>query len=272
MTENNYTSSSIKVLKGLEAVKLRPAMYIGSTDEKGLHHLVWEVVDNSIDEHLAGHGTKIKVGIHKDGSISVLDNGRGIPTDMHPEEGKTGVELALTVLHAGGKFDKESYQVSGGLHGVGVSCVNALSEWLKVYIKQKGKIFYQEFKEGFPQTELQVLGISDETGTQVTFLPNKNIFSTIVFNFETLKKRLRELAFLNPGLEIILLDERTANEITFNYQEGLRDFINFLNEGKGAIGNIIELKKEQEKVIVEVALQYNESYTQIILSYVNNIN
>ena len=271
-TTNDYSSSNIKVLKGLEAVKKRPAMYIGSTDERGLHHLVWEVVDNSVDEHLAGHCSKIKVGIHKDNSISVLDNGRGIPTGMNQQEGKTGVELALTVLHAGGKFDKDSYQVSGGLHGVGVSCVNALSSWLKVFVKQKGQIFTQEYKEGFPQGPLKPIGTTTDSGTQVTFLPNNNIFSETVYEYDTLKKRLRELAFLNPGLEISLLDERTNQQETFLYEGGVKDFVNFLNEGKGTIGEIIQLEKEHNKVVVHVAMQYNESFAQTVYSYVNNIN
>ncbi|MFA4887881.1 MAG: ATP-binding protein, partial [Candidatus Nanoarchaeia archaeon] len=279
MTEEQreYNASSIQVLKGLEAVKVRPSMYIGSVDGKGLHHLVWEIVDNSMDEHLAGHCKNIKVLIHKDNSITVIDNGRGIPTDMHPEEKKSGVEIALTVLHAGGKFDKDSYKVSGGLHGVGVSVVNALSQRVKVEVKQKGKIFVQEFQHGYPVYDLKIVGDcnNEETGTSVTFLPDDKIFTETVFDFNTIASRLRELGFLNPGLEITIEDERSEphNEKIFFYKGGIKEFVIYLNEGKQPLHkDIIYMNQESNGTIVEIALQWNDSYNESVFSFVNNIN
>src|SRR3989338_2117921 len=209
-SSNEYTAENIKVLKGLQAVIARPAMYIGSVDSRGLHHLVWELVDNGVDEALVGFCTKIKILVHKDNSVSVVDNGRGIPTDMHPEEKKSGVEVALTILHAGGKFDKETYRVSGGLHGVGVSVVNALSKHLKVEVKQHGKIFVQEYESGIPKYDLKVVGNCEEkdTGTSITLLPDNTIFTETVFDFNTIANRLKELAFLNPNVAITAIDER----------------------------------------------------------------
>src|SRR3989344_5131863 len=238
-SSNEYTAENIKVLKGLQAVIARPAMYIGSVDSRGLHHLVWELVDNGVDEALVGFCTKIKILVHKDNSVSVVDNGRGIPTDIHPEEKKSGVEVALTVLHAGGKFDKNTYKVSGGLHGVGVSVVNALSKSLIVEVKQHAKIFVQEYGRGDPKYELKVVGTCDEkeTGTKVTFLPDATIFTETVFDFGTIANRLRELAFLNPGLEILIEDERQEPhaEKRFFYEGGIKEFVVYLNKGKQAL-------------------------------------
>ena len=270
-----YNASSMRVLKGLEACRERPGMYIGSTDTRGLHHLIWEVVDNSVDEHLAGHCNKIIVIIRKDGSVSVEDNGRGIPTDMHPSEGKTGVEIALTVLHAGGKFDKNTYKVSGGLHGVGVSVVNALSKLLIIEIKQKGKIFVQEYSYGDPKTELEIVGETDSTGTKVTFYPDEKIFSTTQFDFDIVKSRLREMAFLNPKLEIIITDERTepAQEEKFFFEGGIIEFARFLNKGRQVLNkDPIYFKVQDQDTIIEVSLQWNDGYTESVFSFVNNIN
>ena len=273
MTGNNYSAENITVLKGLEAVKKRPAMYIGSVDERGLHHLVYEIVDNSIDEAMAGYCSKITVTIHSDGSISVQDNGRGIPTGMHPVEKKTGVELALTVLHAGGKFDKDTYKVSGGLHGVGVSVVNALSASLKVEVQQNGKIYSQDYVNGDPQAELKVIGDSEHTGTKIWFRPSDKIFTTTEFSFDTLVTRLRELAFLNSGINILINDERDERSEDFKFQGGLSAFVKFLNSGKKALHEeVVHLTKEKENVNVEVAMQYTEAYSESVFSFVNNIN
>src|SRR3989344_4697337 len=279
MTEKNKENKAenIQVLKGLEAVKKRPAMYLGSTDIRGLHHLVWEVVDNGVDEHLAGFCKNIKVLIHKDNSVTVIDNGRGIPTDIHPEEKKSGVEVALTVLHAGGKFDKSSYKVSGGLHGVGVSVVNALSKLLTVEVKQNGKVFVQEYERGDPKYELKVVGSCDEkeTGTKVTFLPDATIFTETVFDFSTIANRLRELAFLNPGLEIVIEDERQEPhaEKRFFYEGGIKEFVVYLNRGKQALHkDVVYINKQSNGTIVEIAMQWNDGYSESVFSFVNNIN
>ncbi len=274
---NGYTAENIKVLKGLDAVKARPSMYIGSIDTRGLHHLVYEVVDNSVDEHLAGFCSKIKVLFHKNNSVTVIDNGRGIPTGMHPEEKKSGVEIALTVLHAGGKFDKNTYKVSGGLHGVGVSVVNALSSYLKVEVKQNGKIFLQEYTFGNPKYDLKIIGEcpENETGTTVTFLPDDSVFTETIYDFNHIGNRLRELAFLNPGLEITIEDERTEphTEKAFFYKGGIKEFVSYLNEGKQILNkDIIYINKESNTTIVEIAMQWTDSYNESIFSFVNNIN
>ena len=277
MTQNNqeYSVENIQVLKGLEAVKRRPGMYLGSTDGRGLHHLVYEVVDNSVDEHLGGHGNKIKIIIHNNNSITVIDHGRGIPTDIHPIEKISGVQVALTILHAGGKFDKNSYKVSGGLHGVGVSVVNALSSKLKVEIKQKGKVFVQEYEYGYPKYDLKIVGEcnANDMGTTVTFLPDDKVFTELVYDFNILATRLRELAFLNPGLEITIIDERTETEKIFYYEGGIKEFVKYLNESKHKIHEeVICINTKNENTLVEVAMQWNDSYTDSVFSFVNNIN
>ena len=279
--EEEYSASNIQVLEGLEAVRKRPAMYIGDIGEKGLHHLVYEVVDNSIDEALAGHCDSIYVTINEDNSITVKDNGRGIPTDFHEKEGKSALEVVLTVLHAGGKFDKGSYKVSGGLHGVGVSCVNALSTLLIAEIHRGGKIYKQTYSKGCPTSPVEVIGDCDDRGTIVTFKPDADIFTlTTVYRYETLEKRLRELAFLNKGISLTLTDMREKNEEgepkseTFYSKNGLQEFVEYLdtNRGEPIIESIIHLDTESNGVPVEVAMQYNNSFSENVHSYVNNIN
>lgn len=271
--KSSYNADSIKVLGGIEAVRLRPAMYIGSTGSQGLHHLVNEVVDNSVDEHLAGHCKKIHVSIHTDDSITVLDDGRGIPTDMHPTEGKSAAEVVMTTLHAGGKFDHQNYAISGGLHGVGVSCVNALSIWLRLEIYRDGKMFRQEYSRGEAQTELKTVGPSDKTGTKVHFMPDPEIFEDTTYVYDIIAKRLRELAFLNGGLEISLEDLRDGNSQTFLFEGGIREYVAFLNRSKEVTHkSIVYFSKTVNHIIVEIALQYNTSYGETIFSYVNNIN
>ena len=276
--ETKYDSSAIQVLEGLEAVRKRPGMYIGTTSSRGLHHLVWEIVDNAIDEALAGYCTHIEVTIGKDNSITVKDDGRGIPVDIHPKTGKSTVETVYTVLHAGGKFGGGGYKVSGGLHGVGASVVNALSTWLEVKVYKDGKVYYQKYVNGgHPVEPLKVIGECDEdrTGTTVTFLPDKSIFQeTTVFDYDTLKNRLRELAFLNRGLRITLYDDREAGKKdSFCYEGGLREYVAMLNKSKQPIHpTIVDVVGEENDVSVEVALQYNESYNPSIYSFVNNIN
>ena len=271
----NYSADNIKVLEGLEAVRKRPAMYIGDVGKRGLHHLVYEVVDNSIDEALAGFCTKIVVTFNPDGSVSVDDNGRGIPVDIHKEEKKPAVEVVMTVLHAGGKFDKGSYKVSGGLHGVGVSVVNALSEWMWVEVKRDGDIHRQDYKIGEPQNKLKKTGKAKKTGTRVCFYPDKSIFKTIEFEYSIIAERLRELAYLNSGLEIILRDERTESGETdsFKFKGGLSDFVKYLDENNNPLHNkVITVNKEDGDVPVEVALRYGNTYNDNILTFVNNIN
>ncbi len=277
----NYDASNITALEGLEAVRLRPGMYIGSTDTKGLHHLVYEVVDNSIDEHLAGHADRVDVIIHTDNSITVKDNGRGIPTGMHKKLQKSALEVVMTVLHAGGKFDKDTYKVSGGLHGVGVSCVNALSSYLKAEVHREGEIFVQEYSIGKPTSSVDVVGKTDITGTFVTFKPDGTIFETLEYSYGVLAARLRELAFLNSGLTLTLTDERVADKDveggfkneTFFSEGGLKEYVQFLDEGRNPIlSQPIHVKGVKENVEVEVAMQYNDSYSENIFSYVNNIN
>ena len=267
-----YTEKDIEVLKGLEGVRRRPAMYIGSTDSYGLHHMLYEVVDNSVDEALAGYCTEIKVIIHKDNSASVIDNGRGIPVGIMEEFNKPAVEVVLTTLHAGGKFSKKSYKVSGGLHGVGVSVVNALSSFLIVEVKREGKVFRQRYERGEPKTELEVVGEAKDTGTKITFKPDQRIFSTTKFDFETVCSRLRELAFLNPNLKIEAIDERTGEKRVYRYEGGIKNFVETINKDKEKLSNIIYIHGEKESVDVEVALQYTNSYSESVFSFANNIN
>ena len=276
---DNYSADNIQVLEGLEAVRKRPAMYIGDVGMKGLHHLVYEVIDNSIDEALAGYCNSIVVYINEDNSITVIDNGRGIPTAMHTKEKKSALEVVMTVLHAGGKFDKDTYKVSGGLHGVGVSCVNALSEHLSVKVKREGKIFQQEYNIGKPLYDVKVIGESTENGTEVTFTPDKTIFDYSEYNFDTLAARMRELAFLNKGITLTLTDKRHADEngvhavVTFFSEGGLREFAQYLDRNRESlIADVIYFEGEREGIPVEVALTYNTSYTENIQAYVNNIN
>ncbi len=271
-----YDGSKIQVLEGLEAVRKRPAMYIGDTFQRGLHHCVYEVVDNAIDEALAGYCTRIVVLLAADGSISVQDNGRGIPVDPHPKLKKPAVEVALTMLHAGGKFDHGSYKVSGGLHGVGVSCVNALSEWMEVEVRRAGKIYRMRFERGVTKSPLEVIGSCDDQGTKVTWYPDEQIFSTLEYSWDILAARLRELAFLNHGIEIILKQENHDGSFrteTFRYDGGISEFILHLNRNKVALHpQVIYFEKEQDGVTVEIAMQYNDSYTESVLTYANNIN
>ena len=270
-----YSADNIKVLEGLEAVRKRPAMYIGDVGKRGLHHLVYEVVDNSIDEALAGYCTKVTVVFNADGSVTVEDNGRGIPVDIHKEEKKPAVEVVMTILHAGGKFDKGSYKVSGGLHGVGVSVVNALSEWLWVEVRRDGKIHRQDYKIGDPQNELKITGTAKKTGTKVCFYPDDTIFKTTVFEYDIIADRLRELAYLNSGLEIILRDERTEDgeSDSFKFNGGLSDFVKYLDEHNNPLHNkIITVSKDDGEVPVEVAMRYGNTYNDNILTFVNNIN
>ena len=274
-----YSASNIQVLEGLEAVRKRPAMYIGDISAKGLHHLVYEVVDNSIDEALAGYATHIEVTINADNSITVVDNGRGIPVDMHEKEHKSALEVVLTVLHAGGKFDKGSYKVSGGLHGVGVSCVNALSTYLRAEVHRNGKAYMQEYSCGKPTSELQIIGESERTGTMITFLPDASIFTVTVYDYSTLANRLRDLAFLNAGITLKLTDMREVNaegvarSETFYSAEGLREFVRYIDSNKESlIDDVIDLRTERQGIPVEVALTYNNTYNENVYSFVNNIN
>jgi len=275
----DYSAESIQILEGLEAVRKRPAMYIGDIGVKGLHHLVYEVVDNSIDEALAGFCKNIEVFIHPDNSISVIDDGRGIPTDIHPKEKRSALEIVLTVLHAGGKFDKDSYKVSGGLHGVGVSCVNALSTHLKVVVHREGKIFEQEYERGKPLYPVREAGTADRTGTTVTFLPDNTIFNSTVYHYDTLCARLRELAFLNKGIRLNITDERETDADgnhpteSFYSEGGLREFVSYLDENRERlIAQPIYMEGERAGIPVEVAMLYNSSFNENIHSYVNNIN
>ncbi|MGO4110294.1 DNA topoisomerase (ATP-hydrolyzing) subunit B [Paenibacillus sp. YAF4_2] len=272
--QNTYDESQIQVLEGLEAVRKRPGMYIGSTSGKGLHHLVWEVVDNSIDEALAGYCTKIQVIVHEDNSITVIDNGRGIPVGENAKLKKSTLEVVMTVLHAGGKFGGEGYKVSGGLHGVGVSVVNALSEHVTVTVKLHGNVYQQEYRRGAPQYDVKIIGESDETGTTVRFKPDPEIFTdTTVYEYETLQSRIRELAFLNKGLEIELMDERTGASNTFKYDGGIIEFVRHLNRNKEVMHeDPIYVEGSKDHIQVEVSLQYNDGYTENIHSFANNIN
>jgi DNA gyrase subunit B len=268
-----YDASHIQVLEGLEAVRKRPAMYIGDTSTRGLHHLVYEVVDNSVDEHLAGHATHIDVTIHPDNSISVEDDGRGIPVDMHKEMKKPAVEVVLTTLHSGGKFDNSSYKVSGGLHGVGVSCVNALAEVFEVEIKRNGDVHHQRYERGYPVTKLTVIGKTKKTGTKVTFKPDTTVFTDLVYSFDILAKRLRELAFLNKGLKIVFKDERNDKAVEFVFDGGIMSFVKHLNENKNVMHpKVIYFQKEKDGIVFEGAMQYNDGYNETIYTFANNIN
>ena len=278
-TSKGYSASSIQVLEGLEAVRKRPSMYIGDTSSKGLHHLVYEVVDNSIDEALAGYCNNIEVSINADGSITVSDNGRGIPVDMHEKEGKSALEVVLTVLHAGGKYDKGSYKVSGGLHGVGVSCVNALSVRLYVQVYRNGKIYEQEYSKGIPKYSVREAGVTDRTGTTVTFLPDPEIFPDTEYKYDILASRLRELAFLNSGIALTLTDYRVENEgdapktERFYSENGLPEFVKYIDQSRSSIiPDVIYINTDKYGTPIEVAMTYNDSYTENIHSYVNNIN
>ncbi|MGM9815256.1 MAG: DNA topoisomerase (ATP-hydrolyzing) subunit B [Candidatus Aphodosoma sp.] len=278
-TSKGYSASSIQVLEGLEAVRKRPSMYIGDTSSKGLHHLVYEVVDNSIDEALAGYCNNIEVSINADGSITVSDNGRGIPVDMHEKEGKSALEVVLTVLHAGGKFDKGSYKVSGGLHGVGVSCVNALSVRLYVQVYRNGKIYEQEYSRGIPKYSVREAGVTDRTGTTVSFLPDPEIFPDTEYKYDILASRLRELAFLNSGIALTLTDYRVENEgdapktERFYSENGLPEFVKYIDQSRSSIiPDFIYINTDKYGTPIEVAMTYNDSYTENIHSYVNNIN
>ena len=269
---SEYDARKITVLKGLEAVRKRPAMYIGDVSSRGLHHLVYEVIDNSIDEAMAGFCTKIQVVLHKDNSVTVVDNGRGIPVDIHPTQKRPAVEVVLTTLHAGGKFDKKSYKVSGGLHGVGVSVVNALSEWLEVEVYRDGKVFYQRYEYGKPVTELKIKGRRKETGTKIRFLPDKSIFKRVKFQNEILLQRIRELAFLNPMVRFIFTDERSGQREEFHFKGGLVEFVKYLEQNRNPLHKTpIYFRGKREDVEVEIALQYDDSFTENIYSYVNNI-
>lgn len=269
----SYESDKIQILEGLESVRKNPGMYIGSTDIRGLHHLVYEVVDNSIDEALAGYCTHVQITIHKDNTVTVIDDGRGIPVDTHKKYNKPGVEIVMTTLHAGGKFDDTAYKVSGGLHGVGVSVVNALSSWLEVEIKRNGKIYKQRYENGIAAGCLEEKGKAEKTGTQVTFYPNPEIFDTVEFNDDTLITRLREMAFLNAGLKISFHDERTGKEENFRYDGGVSEFVSFINRNKSPLHpDPIYFTGEKEKVEIEIAIQYTDGYTENIFTFVNNIN
>jgi DNA gyrase subunit B len=274
MNDTEYSAKSIKALKGLDAVRMRPAMYIGSTGPAGLHHLVYEVVDNSIDEALAGFCKNIDVIIHKDNIVSVLDDGRGIPVDYHEEEKMSALQLVLTMLHAGGKFDNDSYKISGGLHGVGVSCVNALSLFLEAEVYRNGKIHYMKFNYGVPEEDVKVIGESDKTGTKIRFKPDAEIFETIEFSFDVLSKRLRELAFLNKGITITITDERADDKKhSFCYPGGLLSYIKFLDENRTPLHPApIYFRCERDSMEIEIAMQYNDSYAENIFSFANNIN
>ena len=273
--KNEYSAKNINVLKGLEAVRKRPAMYIGDVSARGFHHLVNEVVDNSIDEAMVGYADSIVITIHKNESITVEDNGRGIPVDMHPVEKRSALEVVMTVLHAGGKFDKSTYKVSGGLHGVGVSVVNALSEWLKVEVRREGKVYFQEYKRGIPVKPVKEIGKckKNETGTKTTFRPDSDIFKVDSFKFDTVAERMRELAYLNKNITIKIKDERNGGEeVSYHFKGGIIEFVQYLDEARQPLHKTVYVEGERENTPVEVAFQYSNSYTENIFSYVNNIN
>ncbi|HMK47672.1 MAG TPA: DNA topoisomerase (ATP-hydrolyzing) subunit B [Methanocella sp.] len=268
-----YDASSIQVLEGLEAVRKRPSMYIGSTDYRGLHHLVYEVVDNSIDEALAGYCNNINVSINPDGSVTVIDDGRGIPVEIHEKYRKPALEIVMTMLHAGGKFDNRTYKVSGGLHGVGVSVVNALSEYLEVEVRRNGKVYFQRYEGGKPVSEVKIIGDSKHTGTRTTFMPDKSIFETVEFQFDILANRLRELAYLNKGIKISLTDVAAQKSQEFHAEGGIIQFIEYLNQDRTVLHpKPIYFEREKDTTKVEIAMQYNDSYNEVILAFANNIN
>src|SRR3989338_5790232 len=269
----SYDATKIQVLEGIEAVRKRPSMYIGDTTPRGLHHLVYEVIDNSIDEALAGFCNKIQVELRPDGSVMVTDNGRGIPVDTHKAQKKSALEVVMTMLHAGGKFDSKAYRVSGGLHGVGVSVTNALSEWCEVEVGRDGKLYRQRYERGKQASKVTVIGKSKTNGTTITFKPDPEIFGNLEFSFDTLSNRLRELAFLNKGVEISISDERSGKEHTFKYRGGIAEFIQYLNQNKNPLHTkIFDVAKEKERVLVECAFQYNDGFNEDIFSFANNIN
>jgi len=273
LNDRHYGAEQIQVLEGLEPVRKRPGMYIGSTGESGLHHLVYEIVDNSIDEALAGCCDTINVVINEDNSVKIIDNGSGIPVEMHPKTGKSTLETVLTVLHAGGKFNNDAYKVSGGLHGVGSSVVNALSTWLVAEVRRDGKIYRQKYEKGVPTTELEIVGEAVNTGTTITFLADNTIFDEVNFNYDTIKKRLREMAFLNKGIRITLEDKRDDIKDEFHYEGGIREFVQYLNNKKDILHEeIIYAEGSKDKVIVEIAIQYTDAYSESLYSFVNNIN
>ncbi len=273
LNERHYGAEQIQVLEGLEPVRKRPGMYIGSTGESGLHQLVYEIVDNSIDEAMAGCCDTINVIVNEDNSVKIIDNGSGIPVELHPKTGKSTLETVLTVLHAGGKFNNDAYKVSGGLHGVGSSVVNALSTWLVAEVRRDGKTYRQKFERGVPTTELEIVGESEHTGTTISFLPDNTVFDDIIFNYEIIKKRLREMAFLNKGIKITLEDKRENLSDTFHYEGGIREFVQYLNGKKDALHEeIIYAEGTKDKVIVEIAIQYTDSYSESLYSFANNIN
>ncbi|MAG52383.1 MAG: DNA topoisomerase (ATP-hydrolyzing) subunit B [Nanoarchaeota archaeon] len=267
-----YTAENIQVLEGLEGIRLRPAMYVGDIGTRGLHHIALEVIDNSIDEFLAGFCKNVVLTINKDGSITVIDDGRGIPVDVHKEYNKPALELVLTKLHSGGKFDKKTYQVSGGLHGVGVSATNALSEWLKIEVMRDKKSYYQEYKKGIPVANLKANGAATTTGTKITFFPDKEIFSSIIFDYDVLAERLKELAYLNKGIVIEIKDDRIGKVDKFHFKGGIKSFVEDINKNKEPVHEALYFEKSDGKVIVEIALQYNGSYNERVFSFVNSIN
>src|ERR1700723_528773 len=270
---HQYDAKSIKVLGGLEAVRLRPAMYIGSTGDMGLHHLVWEVVDNSVDEAMAGFADEINVTVHADDSVTVVDNGRGIPVDMHATEKRPAAEVVLTVLHAGGKFDSDTYKVSGGLHGVGVSVVNALSDWLELEISRDGAVWEKTYEKGKPTSKLKQNGKTRKTGTKITFNPDPSIFEKTTFSYDTLANRLREYAFLNKGLKITLTDERSEKSAEFRFTGGIAEFVKHLNRGKSTLHDSpIYIEGKRGAVEIEIALQYNDTYGENVFAFANTIN
>ena len=271
MTKQKYDASSIKILEGLEAVRKRPGMYIGSTDKRGLHHLVWEIVDNSIDEIINGYGNYIKIILHKDGSITVADNGRGVPIGMH-ESGKSTPEVIYTILHAGGKFEEGNYKVSGGLHGVGGSVVNALSKKMDVIIYREGVISNIRFCDGGKvESPLKTIGNSNKTGTVVTFLPDYEIFKNTSFSFTTICERMQESAFLIPNVTIEVIDEEDKKEVKYHYESGLTDFVDFINDGKNTLHKVLNFTNTKNKIEVNIALQYTDTYNENIISFVNNV-